>query len=76
MYGHRFRPGKPQIKPANAEIAAAEKINQTYVCRAAAGAAGTGHRRGDPAWAAAGGAAARPPAAAVSSGAAGAADGA
>ena len=32
MYGHGFRTGKQQIKPANAEIATAEKINETYVC--------------------------------------------
>ena len=31
MYGHGFRPGKPQIKTANAEIAAAEQINESYV---------------------------------------------
>jgi hypothetical protein len=31
--GLGFRPGKQQIKPANAEIAAAEKINETYVGR-------------------------------------------
>jgi hypothetical protein len=30
--GHGFRPGKQQIK-TNAEIAAAEKINETYVGR-------------------------------------------
>jgi hypothetical protein len=33
MYGHGFRPGKPQIKTANAEIAAAEQINESYVPR-------------------------------------------
>ena len=39
-----------------AEIAAAEKINKSYVGRSpAADTAGTGHRRGDPEWAAAGG---------------------
>ena len=31
--GHGFRTGKQQIKAANAEIAAAEKINETHVGR-------------------------------------------
>ena len=31
--GHGFRTGKQQIKAANAEIAAAEKIDESYVGR-------------------------------------------
>jgi hypothetical protein len=77
MYGHGFRPGKQQIKPANTEIAAAEKINPNLMfasLRLTLLALGIVEAILHEA--AAGGTAARPPAAAVSSRAAGAADGA
>jgi hypothetical protein len=33
MYGHGFRTGKPQIKPANAEIASPSRSVKSYVAR-------------------------------------------